>query len=187
MRRLVFCGLTFAMLAGAADLAGTWQNETPGRGGQPNITTCVFKVDGTKITGTYATSQRAFPIEKGTMDGSQFSFQTSDGFQTPPRITEYKGALVGDQFDLTTVTPAGAPARGFGRGPQGPRTFKKKTPRLPGRFFIGALTKSPAHCLRKCTRGDIGLDSCRDSAPFLKGKDSCLNQTPACGGPKQDA
>ena len=127
MRRLVFCGLTFALFASAADLAGTWQNETPGRGGQPNITTCVLKVEGTKITGTYATAQRAFPIEKGTMDGSQFTFQTSDAFQTPPRITEYKGSLVGDQFELTTVMPAGAPAggRGFGRGPQGPRPFKK--------------------------------------------------------------
>ena len=34
MRRLVFCGLTFAMFAGAADLAGTWQNEQQGRSGQ---------------------------------------------------------------------------------------------------------------------------------------------------------
>jgi alpha-galactosidase len=127
MRRLVFCGLTFALFASAADLAGTWQNETQGRGGQPNITTCVFKVEGAKITGTYATAQRAFAIEKGTIDGTQFSFQTSDAFQTPPRITEYKGSLVGDQFELTTVMPAGAPpgGRGFGRGPQGPRSFKK--------------------------------------------------------------
>ena len=129
MRRLVFCALTFAMFAGAADLAGTWQNEMQGRGGQPNITTCVFKLDGNKITGTYATAQRAFTIQNGTADGTQFSFHTSDAFQTPPRITEYKGTVNGDQFELTTVMPAGmpagAPARGFGRGPQGPRTFKK--------------------------------------------------------------
>jgi alpha-galactosidase len=125
MRRLVFCAVMFALWADAADLAGTWQNEMPGRGGQPNVTTCVFKVDGAKFTGTYATAQRAFTIEKGAVDGSMFSFQTSDAFQTPPRIVEYKGTLNGDQFELTTIMPAGAPARGFGRGPQGPRIFKK--------------------------------------------------------------
>jgi len=124
MRRLVFCGLTFAMFAGAADLAGTWQNEQQGRGGQINVTTCVFKVDGNRITGTYATTQRAFDIENGAVDGATFTFQTSDGFQTPPRVIEYKGTLNGDQFELTTVMPAGAPARA-GRGPQGPRTFKR--------------------------------------------------------------
>ena len=62
MRRLVFCGLTFAMFAGAADLAGTWRNEMQDRRGQTLVTTCVFKVDGNKISGTYATPQRAFTM-----------------------------------------------------------------------------------------------------------------------------
>jgi len=94
MHRLVFCGFIFAMFAGAADLAGTWQNEVQGRGGQTFVTTCVFKVDGNKVTGTYATPQRAFDIDKGILDGATFSFQTIDGFQTPPRVTEYKGTLL---------------------------------------------------------------------------------------------
>jgi hypothetical protein len=81
MHRLVFCGFIVAMFAGAmcagaADLAGTWQNEMQGRGGQTFVTTCVFKVDGNKVTGTYATQQRAFDIDKGTLDGAAFSFQT---------------------------------------------------------------------------------------------------------------
>ena len=124
MRRLVFCGLTFAMFAGAADLAGTWRNEMQDRRGQTLVTTCVFKVDGNKISGTYATPQRAFTIENGALDGAAFTFQTSDGFQTPPRVVEYKGTVSGDQFELAVVMPAGAPA-GRGRGPQGPRTFKR--------------------------------------------------------------
>jgi alpha-galactosidase len=119
MHRLVFCGFIFAMFAGAmcaraAGLAGTWRNETQGRGGQTFVTTCVFQVNGNNVTGTYATQQRAFDIDKGTLDGSAFSFQTVDGFQTPPRVTEYNGTLNGDQFELTG-----------GRGPQGPRTFKR--------------------------------------------------------------
>jgi alpha-galactosidase len=130
MRKFAFCGLFFCLLASAADVAGTWQNEQQGRGGQPNITTCVFKVGGNKITGTYATTQRAFDVEKGALDGATFTFQTSDGFSTPPRVTEYKGEINGDQFILTTVVPAGAPAAAPGRGgrgfgPQQPRVFKK--------------------------------------------------------------
>jgi len=121
MRRLVFCGFLFAMFAGAADLSGTWQNEQQGRGGQTFVTTCVFKLDGNKITGTYATPQRAYDIENGTVDGDGFTFQIADRFQTPARITEFKGALNGAEFELTTVRPAGARAR----GPQGPRTFKR--------------------------------------------------------------
>jgi alpha-galactosidase len=118
MHRLVFCGFLFATFAGAADLAGTWRNETQGRGGQTIVTTCVFKVDGDKLTGTYATPQRAYDIDKGTVDSAAFTFQIADGFQTPPRVTEFKGALNGDQFDLTTTMPTG-------RAPQGPRTFKR--------------------------------------------------------------
>src|ERR1035441_7971780 len=127
MHRLVFCGLVFAMFAGAADLAGTWQNQTQGRGGQTIVTTCVFKVDGSKLTGTYATPSRAIEIENGKVDGSQFSFQTSDGFQTPPRVTEYKGELNGDEFALNTVLPVGAAAGrgGRGSGPNLPRAFKR--------------------------------------------------------------
>ena len=127
MHRLVFCGLTFAMFAGAADLAGTWQNQQQGRGGQTNVTTCVFKVDGTRLTGTYATQSRVFDIENGKVDGSQFTFQTSDGFQTPPRVTEYKGELNGDEFALNTVLPVGAAAGRGGRGPAPnlTRAFKK--------------------------------------------------------------
>ncbi|HUB79465.1 MAG TPA: glycoside hydrolase family 27 protein [Bryobacteraceae bacterium] len=114
MHRLVFCGFFFAMLAGAANLAGTWQNEMPMRDGQTLFTVCVLKVDGNRITGTYATPQRAYEIENGTVGGSEFSFEISDGFQTPPRITEFKGTLSGETFDLTSS-----------RGPQTPRTFKR--------------------------------------------------------------
>jgi alpha-galactosidase len=132
MRKLAFCGLFLSVVAFAADLSGTWQNEQQGRGGQTTVTTCVFKVDGNKLTGTYATTSRAFDIVNGTVDGNQFAFQTSDGFQTPPRTTDYKGELNGDQFTLTTAMPARpgpAPAAAAGRGGRGfaqqPRAFKK--------------------------------------------------------------
>jgi alpha-galactosidase len=129
MHRFALCGLAFALLgatfARGADLAGTWQNEQPGRGGQVNITTCVFQVSGDKITGTYATPQRAFNIANGRVNGAAITFQTSDGFQIPPRVTEYKGEVNGEELALTMVMPAGTAAGRGGRGPQGPRTFRK--------------------------------------------------------------
>ena len=130
MNRLLISGLALALLgipvAGAADFAGTWQNEQQGRGGQSNVTTLVLKVDGSKLSGTYATTQQAYDVENGAIDGTTFTFETADRFRTPPGVTQYKAELKDGQIELSVVPRANAPAgRGGGRGPQGPRVFKK--------------------------------------------------------------
>jgi alpha-galactosidase len=115
--------LLLSALAPAADLAGTWQFEQAGRGGRggqpgpPIVNTFVFKVDGAKFTGTYATPQQVLDIVNGSINGGEVTFQTSDDHSTTaPRLANYTGTLEGDQLTLTPVmNPQGA--RG-GRGPQ---------------------------------------------------------------------
>ncbi|HUI54574.1 MAG TPA: glycoside hydrolase family 27 protein [Bryobacteraceae bacterium] len=113
MRRIALSLLTLAGLAGAADLAGTWQFEQAGRSGQTLVTTFVFKVDGSKFTGTYATTNQAYDVVNGVVDGTKVTFQTTDDYAIPPRITDYQGTLEGDQLTLSrAVNPQGAPGGG---------------------------------------------------------------------------
>jgi len=123
MYRLASCVLFFSALASAADLAGTWQFEQAGRGGRggqpgaPIVNTFVFKVDGTKFTGAYATPQQVLDIVNGSISGGEIAFQTSDDHSTiPPRLANYTGTLEGDQLTLTVVM--GQQAGRGGRGPQ---------------------------------------------------------------------
>src|SRR6185436_5407520 len=54
MKKLFLIALLglFAFAAFAADVTGTWKAEVPGRGGNMQQNTFVFKQDGTKLTGT---------------------------------------------------------------------------------------------------------------------------------------
>src|ERR1039457_1476027 len=129
MFRLASCVLFLSALAPAADLAGTWQFEQAGRGGhggQPGaaiVNTFVFKVDGTKFTGAYATPQQVLDIVNGSINGAEITFQTSDDHSTTaPRIANYTGTLEGDQLTLPLVR--GQPGARGGRGPQTPTPAK---------------------------------------------------------------
>ena len=109
MFKFASCVLLLSALAPAADLAGTWQFEQAGRGGGPaRVTTFVFKVDGAKFTGTYATPSQAYSIVNGVVAGNQITFQTTDDYAIPPRITNYQGTLEGEQLTLAVVRPAQA-------------------------------------------------------------------------------
>jgi hypothetical protein len=123
MFRLASCVLFLSALAPAADLAGTWQFEQAGRGGrggQPGaaiVNTFVFKVDGARFTGAYATPQQVLDIVNGSINGGEVTFQTSDDHSAiPARLANYTGTLEGDRLTLTLVTGQQG-ARG-GRGPQ---------------------------------------------------------------------
>src|ERR1035441_2173158 len=109
MFKFASCVLLLSALAPAADLAGTWQFEQAGRGGGPaRVTTFVFKVDGAKFTVTYATPSQAYSIVNGVVAGNQITFQTTDDYAIPPRITNYQGTLEGEQLSLAVVRPAQA-------------------------------------------------------------------------------
>src|ERR1035441_4187738 len=96
MFRLASCVLLLSTLASAADLAGTWQFEQAGRGGRggqpgpPIVNTFIFKVDGTKFTGSWITPQQVLDIVNGSQKGGEITFQTSDDHSTTaPRIANY--------------------------------------------------------------------------------------------------
>ena len=120
MSKLASCVLLLSALASAADLTGTWQFEQAGRGGRggqpgpPIVNTFIFKVDGTKFTGSWITPQQVLDIVNGSQKGGEIAFQTSDDHSTTaPRIANYTGTLEGDQLTLTAVMNQPG-----GRGPQ---------------------------------------------------------------------
>ena len=111
------CALLFtATLASAADLAGTWKFEAASMSG-PNVrrrmTIYVFKTDGAKFTGTFATLTERRDIINGTIDGNQIAFETHFEFDDPGRNTPFKGEINGDELK---ITPARPPTNG--RSPQ---------------------------------------------------------------------
>jgi alpha-galactosidase len=107
--KAIRCLLLTAALAGAADLAGTWTFETVQQSG-PNVhlrrmTMYVFKTDGNKFTGTYATLTDRREIINGTIDGNQVAFETHAEFDPPDRNTPFKGELAGDELKITPARP----------------------------------------------------------------------------------
>jgi hypothetical protein len=88
----------FALIAHAADVAGTWKAnfETP----NGNIeSTFVFKVDAGKLTGTVTSGNFGeVQIVDGKVDGDNVTFSTvRNGPQGEFRIN-YKGKMAGDEI-----------------------------------------------------------------------------------------
>lgn len=84
-KRILFVGfalLALACVAMAADAAGKWTLEQPGRGGgPPRVSTIDLKVDGAKLTGSLTAPGRgggdpvATQISNGKVDGDKISFE----------------------------------------------------------------------------------------------------------------
>ena len=90
-----------ALCSPAADLAGKWSGEVPGRGGATAPATFTFKVDGEKLTGTLNGAQGELPLQEGKVSGNQVSFSTTfDAGGNSIKIV-YKGTLSGDQLKMT--------------------------------------------------------------------------------------
>ena len=114
----------------AADVGGKWEAETQGRQG-PQTTTFNFKVEGTSLTGTIATSRGENPISEGKIDGNNISFvlvRMVGPNQDMEMKTTYKGVVSGDEIKFTVERqmpagmggPGGGPDGGPGGGPGGP-------------------------------------------------------------------
>jgi hypothetical protein len=100
-----------------AGLDGTWSGEASGLGGGPPMpTTFTFKTDGNKLTGTTLGSRdRNIQIQKGKIDGKDFSFIVkTTSFGGTKMTTEYTGEFFGDTIKLTYTTETSAPIH---RGP----------------------------------------------------------------------
>jgi hypothetical protein len=110
--------------AWAADVAGKWSATQTGRDGQPTETTWVFKVEGTKLTGTMTNAQGEIAISDGKIEGDEISFATTrkmnfGGNETEIKTT-WKGKVSGDEIKFTREFPGmGGGAGRMGGGPGG--------------------------------------------------------------------
>jgi hypothetical protein len=96
----------FALCAWGADVAGTWKGsiETP-NGTMEN--TFVFKVDGSKLTGTVESGPMGqSDIAEGKVDGDKLSFVVVRNFNGNEFRMNYKGTVSGDEIKLTIELPA---------------------------------------------------------------------------------
>ena len=100
--------LTLALLtsAWAADLAGRWIAQMPGRQGNTE-TIFSFKVDGTKLTGTVSNPQGEMTISEGTINGDDISFVVIRSRNGNERKLTYKGKVSGDEIKLTRESQGG--------------------------------------------------------------------------------
>lgn len=109
-------GLLTALLLGlamAADIAGKWAGDMPGRGGDTTATTFNFKVDGEKLTGSMTGPQGEIPLQEGKVTGSQISFSTTLDFGGNSVKILYKGTLSGDQMKMTRERDGSGQPREF--------------------------------------------------------------------------
>lgn len=85
----------------AADVAGKWTAQVPGRGGQTREQTFNFKADGEKLTGTISGMQGDIEIQDGKLKGDELSFNVKMSFQGNEMKMSYKGKLAGDEIKMT--------------------------------------------------------------------------------------
>ena len=104
MRTLLLTALLgiFAFAASAADVTGKWTAQVPGRGGNTSENTFVFKVDGTKLTGTMD-SGRGGPVEitDGKTSGDDISFTVVRNFGGNDIKITFKGKVSGNEIKFT--------------------------------------------------------------------------------------
>ena len=116
MKTMIRMGCSLGLLltlAMAADIAGKWAGDMPGRGGDTTLTTFTFKVDGEKLTGSVAGAQGDMPIQEGKIAGSQISFSTTfDAGGNTIKIL-YKGTMSSDQMKMTREREGSGQPREF--------------------------------------------------------------------------
>jgi len=93
--------LMLATLAMAADVAGKWTAQVPGRGGQTSETTFVFKVEGDKLTGTISSQMGETAISDGKVSGDDISFSVTREVQGNSFKMVYKGKVSGEEIKFT--------------------------------------------------------------------------------------
>jgi hypothetical protein len=97
----------FAVTCSAADVSGTWKSSIE----TPNGTfesTFVFKVDGTKLTGTTSNQMIGeLPISEGKIDGDNLTFIVKGNVNGNDFTVNYKGKVnaEGKEMQLTIELP----------------------------------------------------------------------------------
>jgi opacity protein-like surface antigen len=107
MKWLLVLFAAFALTASAADVTGTWKASTETPNGTFE-TTFVFKVDGTKLTGSTTNQMMGEkPISEGKIDGDDLTFTVNADFNGNQIKLDYKGKVTGNEMKLTLTLPGG--------------------------------------------------------------------------------
>lgn len=98
----------FAFAAFAADVTGKWTAEVPGRSGNMQTNTFVFKADGAKLTGTLSGGRGGdVELTEGKVDGDNISFVAVRTFGDNTIKQTYKGKVSGDTIKFTRTMEGG--------------------------------------------------------------------------------
>jgi hypothetical protein len=95
-------------IAAAADVAGKWSGDVPGRGGDTTPSTFVFKVEGDKVNGSMTGAQGEVPLQEGKVSGDQISFTTVLDIGGNSVKIVYKGTISGDQIKMSRQREGGS-------------------------------------------------------------------------------
>ena len=109
MKKLVLLFALFAFALSAADVAGKWTAQVPGREGQTRETTFVFAADGEKLTGTMSSQQGEVQIADGKIAGDAISFTVSMERNGNTMKWNYTGKLAGDEIQMKREGTRGQP------------------------------------------------------------------------------
>lgn len=99
--------LMLAIAAYAADVAGKWVAQVPGRGGQIQDVTFNFKVNGDQLSGTITSPRGETEISDGKVEGDSISFAQMLNFNGNEMKITYKGKVAGDEIKFTRQREGG--------------------------------------------------------------------------------
>ncbi len=99
----------FACFASAADVAGKYTAEVPGRGGTPATNTFTFKTSGDKVEGTVTNARGDSPITDGKLSGDTLTFVVVLSFNGNEFKSTYTGKVKGDSIDFSVDRGRGDP------------------------------------------------------------------------------
>jgi hypothetical protein len=99
--------LMLAIAAYAADVAGKWVAQVPGRGGQIQDVTFNFKVNGDQLSGTITSPRGETEISDGKVEGDSISFAQVLNFNGNEMKITYKGKVAGDEIKFTRQREGG--------------------------------------------------------------------------------
>ncbi len=120
-KKIMFWAAAWAVMclcAAAADISGKWVAQIPGRDGATMEQTFLFKVEGTKLTGTVTTQRGEQQISEGTITGDEISFAVVRESARGQMKDLYKGKVSGAEIKFVRTRESG------GRG--GPVEFVAK-------------------------------------------------------------
>lgn len=105
--RLALLSCILAAVTWAADVAGKWSAQMPGRDGNTREVAMNFKVEGDKLTGTIGGQRGDAEISDGKVSGDEISFSVVREFQGNQVKLNYTGHVSGDEIHFKVQREGG--------------------------------------------------------------------------------